>query len=508
MAFNNSSQTRQSTQLSATNEDETNLQQQQQQKKNNLIILVEKDSNDKLDELFDKTLSNKLPLQVPYHMRNLPASFFKPPSSGSKSPSVSHSRENSADSAFGSGTTIGAGVQSTATPVVAPSAIPSGLTIHHSRAHSSPASLGKLPLNINLNLSALNLGSVTPTNSSPSPNHSSSNISSISSNNSSKQQQSGISVNIASNSTNSTNNTNNNLLNNNGTGSNQSTNNNLPHNILDKTLQHIHSRGRSYDIPSLQHQIHFGELPTGWEQAKTHEGKIYYINHNTRTTQWEDPRIQAATTALSNGNLFSSSEHSSVETLFSSPTHLSSLGSTQNVTDTQSQTQTAAITAPSVPLGNNTTNLGPLEWPWEEGVTENGERYYINHITRTTTWRDPRLSNQDWADQEQSVRIFNLHLERERLKRRQQEIAKLNIGEDPFLSGMTDHARQESSDSGLSVSLSHTPDFLSTIDDSMDGLSSTVNDSMDTITFNEAMETPDEFMLNDPLLLDKIDELI
>lgn len=274
MAFNNtnnSSQSQQTNQLQGANEDDANLQQQ---KKNNLIILVDKDSNDKLDELFDKTLSNKLPLQVPYHMRKLPASFFKPPSAGgSKSPSVSvsHSRENSADSAFGSGTTIGAGVgQNNITPAVAPSAIPNGLAIHHSRAHSSPASLGKLPLNINLNLSALNLGSVTPTNSSPSPNHSNSNISNSSSNNSNKQQP----QTTASPNGSAPNNNTSNLL---SAGSNQSTNNNLPHNILDKTLQHIHSRGRSYDIPSLQHQIQFGELPSGWEQAKTHDGKIYYI---------------------------------------------------------------------------------------------------------------------------------------------------------------------------------------------------------------------------------------
>lgn len=36
-------------------------------------------------------------------------------------------------------------------------------------------------------------------------------------------------------------------------------------------------------------------------------------------------------------------------------------------------------------------------------------------------------ANQDWAAQEQNLRIFNLQLERERLKRRQQEIAKLNV---------------------------------------------------------------------------------
>lgn len=54
------------------------------------------------------------------------------------------------------------------------------------------------------------------------------------------------------------------------------------------------------------------------------------------------------------------------------------------------------------------------------------------------------------------------------------------MGEDPFLPVLTDHtrqdhARQESGDSGLSVSMSHTPDFLSSIDDSMDGLSGELN---------------------------------
>lgn len=57
---------------------------------------------------------------------------------------------------------------------------------------------------------------------------------------------------------------------------------------------------------------------------------------------------------------------------------------------------------------------------------------------------------------------------------------------------MTDHPRQESGDSGLSVSISHTPDFL---DDSMDGLSANVTESMDTLTFSEAMDTPDDFMV-------------
>jgi len=35
-----------------------------------------------------------------------------------------------------------------------------------------------------------------------------------------------------------------------------------------------------------------GPLPDGWEQARTTEGEIYFINHQTRTTSWFDPRIR------------------------------------------------------------------------------------------------------------------------------------------------------------------------------------------------------------------------
>jgi E3 ubiquitin ligase SMURF1/2 len=34
-----------------------------------------------------------------------------------------------------------------------------------------------------------------------------------------------------------------------------------------------------------------GNLPTGWEQRKTASGRDYFVNHNNRTTQFTDPRI-------------------------------------------------------------------------------------------------------------------------------------------------------------------------------------------------------------------------
>lgn len=96
----------------------------------NLVVRIDQDSDTELQALFDSVLkpNGNKPLTVPYSMRKLPKSFFNPPSTGSKSPSVSsisHSRENSGDSAFGTITTTTA----------------AGLQINHSRAHSSPASL-------------------------------------------------------------------------------------------------------------------------------------------------------------------------------------------------------------------------------------------------------------------------------------------------------------------------------------------------------------------------------
>lgn len=50
---------------------------------------------------------------------------------------------------------------------------------------------------------------------------------------------------------------------------------------------HHHSKQRSYDSINPNDQI---PLPPGWEQARTAEGQIYYLNHITCTTTWEDPR--------------------------------------------------------------------------------------------------------------------------------------------------------------------------------------------------------------------------
>lgn len=33
-------------------------------------------------------------------------------------------------------------------------------------------------------------------------------------------------------------------------------------------------------------------LPSGWERRVQPDGRVYFVNHKNRTTQWEDPRTQ------------------------------------------------------------------------------------------------------------------------------------------------------------------------------------------------------------------------
>lgn len=184
-------------------------------KQGNLLVRIDQDSAENLQALFDSVLrpqDTTRKLTKPFRMRDLPPSFFNPPLTGSKSPSVSHSRENSADSAFGSGTTT----------ICSPTGVNptvNRLPIAHSRAHSSPASLQQTYAALNNNSSNINSNATT--------------------------QQQGQQT--------------------------QSTT---------QTIQPVHMKQRSYDVvSSIQLQEELGELPAGWEQARTAEGQIYYLKY-------------------------------------------------------------------------------------------------------------------------------------------------------------------------------------------------------------------------------------
>uniref|UniRef100_A0A671LJ38 E3 ubiquitin-protein ligase n=1 Tax=Sinocyclocheilus anshuiensis TaxID=1608454 RepID=A0A671LJ38_9TELE len=73
-----------------------------------------------------------------------------------------------------------------------------------------------------------------------------------------------------------------------------------------------------------------GPLPHGWEKRTDSNGRVYFLHHSTRTTQWEDPRTQGL------------------------------------------------------------LNEKPLPEGWEMRFTVDGIPYFVDHTRRTTTYIDPR----------------------------------------------------------------------------------------------------------------------
>ncbi|XP_028897781.1 E3 ubiquitin-protein ligase Nedd-4 isoform X3 [Zeugodacus cucurbitae] len=51
--------------------------------------------------------------------------------------------------------------------------------------------------------------------------------------------------------------------------------------------------GRASPMPNQIRRVEddLGPLPEGWEERVHTDGRVFYIDHNTRTTQWEDPRL-------------------------------------------------------------------------------------------------------------------------------------------------------------------------------------------------------------------------
>ena len=94
-----------------------------------------------------------------------------------------------------------------------------------------------------------------------------------------------------------------------------------------------------------------GELPAGWEQRHTPEGRAYFVDHNTRTTTWVDPRRQQ---------------------------YIRMYGQNANGNNTTIQQQPVS-------------QLGPLPSGWEMRLTNTARVYFVDHNTKTTTWDDPRL---------------------------------------------------------------------------------------------------------------------
>uniref|UniRef100_A0A8C5XNS2 E3 ubiquitin-protein ligase NEDD4 n=1 Tax=Microcebus murinus TaxID=30608 RepID=A0A8C5XNS2_MICMU len=160
-------------------------------------------------------------------------------------------------------------------------------------------------------------------------------------------------------------------------------------------------------------------LPPGWEEKQDERGRSYYVDHNSRTTTWTKPTVQAT---VETGQL-PSSKSSSAGPQPQVPTNDSAQQVTQPseieqgflpkgwevrhapngrpfFIDHNSKTTTWEDPRLKIPAHlrgktslDSSTDLGPLPPGWEERTHTDGRIFYINHNIKRTQWEDPRLQN-------------------------------------------------------------------------------------------------------------------
>lgn len=123
------------------------------------------------------------------------------------------------------------------------------------------------------------------------------------------------------------------------------------------------------------------DLPQGWSSAVAADGRVYYMYHNERRTQWEHP----VTGQRSRRHSQSPQQTSTIATgttpqATAMLTAASSVPSRSSQSHSQSQSQSE-----DQPIHQ------PLPPGWERKVNAAGRVYYIDHNTRTTSWVRPTL---------------------------------------------------------------------------------------------------------------------
>uniref|UniRef100_A0A8C0KF41 E3 ubiquitin-protein ligase n=1 Tax=Canis lupus dingo TaxID=286419 RepID=A0A8C0KF41_CANLU len=204
----------------------------------------------------------------------------------------------------------------------------------------------------------------------------------------------------------------------------------------------------------LQQQQEPSPLPPGWEERQDILGRTYYVNHESRRTQWKRPTAQDNLTDAENGNMqlqaqraFTTRRQISEETesvdnressesweiiredeatmysnqAFPSPPASNNLDVQTHLAEELNARLTIcrnSATSQPVSSSNHSSRRGSLqaytfeEQPtlpvllptssglppgWEEKQDERGRSYYVDHNSRTTTWtkpvvqEDPRL---------------------------------------------------------------------------------------------------------------------
>ncbi|XP_051490086.1 transcriptional coactivator YAP1 isoform X8 [Apus apus] len=210
-----------------------------------------------------------------------------------------------------------------------------------------------------------------------------------------------------------------------------------------------HLRQSSFEIPDDV------PLPPGWEMAKTPSGQRYFLNHIDQTTTWQDPRKAM----LSQMNVTAPTSPSVQQNLMNSASAMN-----------QRISQSAPVKQPP-PLAPQSPQGGVM------GGSNSNQQQQMRLQQLQMEKERLRLKHQELLRQELALRSQLPTMEQDGGSQNpvsspgmSQELRTMTTNSsDPFLNSGTYHSRDESTDSGLSMSSYSVPrtpdDFLNSVDE-------------------------------------------
>ncbi|XP_065506244.1 transcriptional coactivator YAP1 isoform X8 [Caloenas nicobarica] len=210
-----------------------------------------------------------------------------------------------------------------------------------------------------------------------------------------------------------------------------------------------HLRQSSFEIPDDV------PLPPGWEMAKTPSGQRYFLNHIDQTTTWQDPRKAM----LSQMNVTAPTSPSVQQNIMNSASAMN-----------QRISQSAPVKQPP-PLAPQSPQGGLM------GGSSSNQQQQMRLQQLQMEKERLRLKHQELLRQELALRSQLPTMEQDGGSQNpvsspgmSQELRTMTTNSsDPFLNSGTYHSRDESTDSGLSMSSYSVPrtpdDFLNSVDE-------------------------------------------
>ncbi|XP_048801937.1 transcriptional coactivator YAP1 isoform X3 [Lagopus muta] len=181
-----------------------------------------------------------------------------------------------------------------------------------------------------------------------------------------------------------------------------------------------------------------GPLPDGWEQAMTQDGEIYYINHKNKTTSWLDPRLDPR---------FAMNQRISQSAPVKQPPPLAPQSPQGGVMGGSSSNQQQQMRLQQLQMEKERLRLKHQELLRQVRPQELALRSQLPTMEQDGGSQNPVSS----PGMSQELRTMTTN------------------SSDPFLNSGTYHSRDESTDSGLSMSSYSVPrtpdDFLNSVDE-------------------------------------------